>query len=236
MEARQARTANVRLLYNLLMGHENIVHAIGYCRVSTEEQAASGLGLADQRLRIEQEAQRRGWHLTYWSDDGFSAKNMNRPAIAGALEALAVGEAQVLVVAKLDRLSRSLIDFATVMDRAHREGWELVALDLGVDTTTPAGSLMANVMASFAQYERQLISQRTKSALAQARARGTRLGRPRVMPPYVVDRILADRARGRSYQRIAEGLNTEAVPTAQGGVRWYASTVRAVALASDQAA
>lgn len=131
---------------------------IGYLRVSTEEQALSGLGLADQRAVIEREAGRRDWPLpTFLSDEGHSAKNLERPAIAEALGRLRAGQASLLVVSKLDRLSRSLLDFATLMDQAHREGWELVVLDLAIDTTTPAGRLMANLMASFAEYERQLI-------------------------------------------------------------------------------
>jgi DNA invertase Pin-like site-specific DNA recombinase len=89
---------------------------------------------------------------------------------------LEAGQADALVVAKLDRLSRSVGDFAGLMDLARRQGWALIALDLGVDTTTPAGEMMANVMASFAQFERRVIAQRTKDALAQAKARGVRLG------------------------------------------------------------
>jgi len=76
------------------------------------------------------------------------------------------------VVSKLDRLSRSLLDFATLMDQAHREGWELVVLDLALDTTTPSGRLMANVMASFAEYERHLIGQRTSARCSSARRMG----------------------------------------------------------------
>jgi Resolvase, N terminal domain len=67
--------------------------------------------------------------------------------------------------AKLDRLSRSLLDFASLMEDARREGWALVILDLGIDTTTPSGEMIANVMATFAQFERRLIGQRTKDAL-----------------------------------------------------------------------
>lgn len=69
--------------------------------------------------------------------------------------------------AKLDRLSRSVLDFAALMQRARRRGWNPVVLDLGVDTSMPAGALMANVMASFAEYERHLIGQRTSDALAR---------------------------------------------------------------------
>jgi DNA invertase Pin-like site-specific DNA recombinase len=69
-----------------------------------------------------------------------------RPGLEAALEAIERGEADTLVVAKLDRLSRSLLDFAGIMDRSRRKGWSLVALDLALDTTTPSGELMANTL------------------------------------------------------------------------------------------
>jgi DNA invertase Pin-like site-specific DNA recombinase len=202
---------------------------IAYVRVSTDEQSVSGLGLADQRSTIERETQRRGWtDVEYLADEGFSAKNLTRPAISKALDALTKGEASILVVSKLDRLSRSLLDFASLMDRAKREGWQLVVLDLAIDTTTPSGQLMANVMASFAEYERQLIGQRTSAALQQKKAQGARLGRPKSLDGAVARRIVALREGGKSTPVIANQLNMEAVPTARGGVRWYPSTVSGV--------
>jgi DNA invertase Pin-like site-specific DNA recombinase len=103
-----------------------------------------------------------------------------------------------------------------------------VALDLGVDTTTAAGEMMANVLASFAQYERRIIGQRTRDALAIKRAQGVRLGRPRTLAGDVRARIVAEREEGRSLRAIAAGLDVDGVATAQGGARWYPSTVRAV--------
>lgn len=201
---------------------------LGYLRVSTEEQAASGLGLADQRAVIGAEASRRGWDdIAYLSDEGYSAKNLSRPAIAEALGMLRRGQASVLVASKLDRLSRSLLDFATLMDRAKREGWQLVVLDLAIDTTVPSGALMANVMAAFAEYERQLIGARTSAALQQLKGQGVRLGRPRTMPVSVTERILSERGEGRAFAHIADSLNAEGIPTARGGAKWYPSTVRA---------
>jgi DNA invertase Pin-like site-specific DNA recombinase len=102
----------------------------------------------------------------------------------------------------------------------------LVALDLGVDTTTPSGEMMANVLAVFAQFERRLIGQRTKDALAVRRAEGASLGRPAVLPVEVVARIRSERAAGATYRAIANGLNGDAVPTAHGGVQWWPATVR----------
>jgi DNA invertase Pin-like site-specific DNA recombinase len=136
--------------------------------------------------------------------------------------------ASALVVAKLDRLSRSLLDFAALMEGGRRSGWALVALDLGVDTTTPAGEMMANVLAVFAQFERRLIGQRTREALAVKRSQGIRLGRPSVLPEATVLGIRRARSRGQTLSQIAATLNARSIPTAHGGLSWHVSTVQAV--------
>jgi DNA invertase Pin-like site-specific DNA recombinase len=212
---------------------------IAYVRVSSQEQAISGLGLADQRATIERTAKHREWdNITFVADEGYSARSLDRPGIAEALLQLANGEAGTLVVAKLDRLSRSLLDFAQLMDTARRQGWELVVLDLALDTSTPSGALMGNIMASFAEYERQLIGQRTSAALQQKKAQGARLGRPRTLDAAVSARIAAAREAGQTLTAIAGQLNDEGVPTARGGRCWFPSTVAGVlrSVALDQEA
>jgi DNA invertase Pin-like site-specific DNA recombinase len=210
---------------------------IGYMRVSTEEQAESRAGLEAQRAAILAEAERRGWHLVEVIEDaGFSGKSLKRPGIATALEALRRHRADALVVAKLDRLSRSLLDLAGLMETATREHWALVALDVNVDTSTPSGKAMASMMGVFAQLERDLIGQRTREALAVKRREGVQLGRPRLLPEAVVARIVAERAEGAALQLIADRLTAEGVPGGQGGQRWYASTVRAVLVSAERRA
>jgi DNA invertase Pin-like site-specific DNA recombinase len=81
-------------------------------------------------------------------DAGYSAKDLKRPGVRAALEQLEQKRADGLVVAKLDRLSRSMLDFTAVMAKAQKEDWALVALDRAVDTTTPAGEAMAHVLAT----------------------------------------------------------------------------------------
>ena len=208
--------------------------AIAYRRVSGDEQARSGLGMDAQRTAIEEAAAARGWTIAdgHWiSDEGVSGKTLERPGIKRALELLEDGGPDLLVVAKLDRLSRSAIDFLTVIDRAQREGWALAVLDLELDTTTPMGRFTATVMAGVAELERAMISQRTKDALAAAKARGVQLGRPSAIPDEVRDRIARERERGLSYAKIAEALNAEDIPRGHGGAQWYASSVRAAHLA-----
>ena len=205
------------------------MRVIGYVRVLTEEQAMSGAGLEAQRAAIAREARRRGWELVETIEDrGYSAKDLRRPGVQEALRALEAGDAKALVVAKLDRLSRSMLDFASLMATAQKQHWALVALDVAVDTSTPAGEMLVNVLATFSQFERRLIGQRTKEALAAKKAQGVRLGRPPVLPRAVELRIKRARDRGDSLQKIADALNAAAVPTAHGGARWHASTVRGV--------
>jgi DNA invertase Pin-like site-specific DNA recombinase len=207
------------------------MRVIGYVRVSTEEQAVSGAGLQAQRRAIIAECKRRGWELVETVEDaGYSAKDLRRPGVQEALRALEAGEAKALVVAKLDRLSRSMLDFAALMATAQKQTWALVALDCAVDTSTPAGEAMAHVLATFGQFERRLIGQRTKEALAAKKAAGVRLGRPPKVSQAVVRRIQRQRARGDSFRRIADDLNEASIPTAQGGAQWYAATVRHVLL------
>ena len=118
------------------------------------------------------------------------------------------------------------------MDRSRRMGWGLVALDLGLDMTTPMGSAMAGVASVFGELERRLISQRTREALAVKRTQGVRLGRPRVVPAETRARILELRTSGASWRAIAETMADEAWPTGHGG-RWLANTCRPVALAQE---
>ena len=164
---------------------------VGYVRVSTQEQADSGAGLAAQRAAIEAECRRRGWVLVALLEDaGVSAKSTKgREGLAAAKALILAGAAEALVVAKLDQLSRSMLDFSTLMEQAQSQGWAIVVLDCDFDMTTPTGELMANMLASLAQFERRIIGQRTKDGLAAKRAAGVRLGRPSTTPEKVVARV-----------------------------------------------
>jgi DNA invertase Pin-like site-specific DNA recombinase len=88
--------------------------------------------------------------------------------------------------------------------------------------------MMANVLAVFAQFERRLIGQRTREALAVRRSQGVKLGRPRTLPDEVRQRIRAERAGGETLRQIASKLNSERVPTAQGAAQWHPETVRKI--------
>jgi len=170
---------------------------------------------ASQRTAIGAEAQQQGWALEIVANEGLSAATMKRPALTDALERLDCRDADVLVAAKLDRVSRSVADFARL-------------LDLGVDTSTPAGEFVTNTIANTAQYEHRLIGQRTRDGLAAKRAAGVRLGRPSVLPLEVVERIVREHRDGDSLRAIAGRLNDERAPTARNGATWHASSAQSV--------
>jgi DNA invertase Pin-like site-specific DNA recombinase len=200
--------------------------------VSTVDQAKSGLGLVAQEAAIKEAADRNGWDLIeIVRDEGRSAKDLERPGLYGALEEIAEGRADGLVVAKLDRASRSLVDVTRLIDWFQRAGAEFVALDVGLDTSTPSGKLVANIMASVGEWERETIAKRTSEALRARQASGLAAGRPGVADtnPGLAERIQTARRGGATWQRIADDLNAEGVPTVRGGERWRVSAVQAAA-------
>lgn len=199
-----------------------------YTRVSKEEQAVQGVGLEAQADAIRIECERRGWEPTWESDPGVSSRSLKRPGMQRLLARLARGD--TLLVAKLDRLTRSLTDFVDLIRLAEQGKWSIVVLDPVLDFTTPSGRAMAGMLAVFAQFEREMIGQRTKAALAVKRSQGVRLGRPCSVPPEVRERIHGARRRKLSYAAIAQGLNDDGIPTGQGGAKWWPSSVRAVAV------
>lgn len=208
------------------------MRAIGYMRVSTDEQGDSRAGLEAQEAIIRAEVERRGWELIGLRSDVASGKSMRkRDSLGETLRDLASGRADTLVVAKLDRLSRSVLDFAGIMQTAAAEGWGLAVLDLGVDTTTTNGKLIANIMIALAEWERELIGDRTRDALRAVRARGTHVGRKSGVDAETMRLIRILRDSGKSYAEVARALNAEAVPTGQRG-RWHAATVRRLYLAA----
>lgn len=201
-----------------------------YARVSTQAQFDSGLGLEAQHASIDAEADRKGWaDIEWYVDGGQSGKTMDRPEMQRLLADLRRGD--MLVVAKLDRLSRSLSDFAVLLETAQKRGWNIVALDLGLDLATPTGRLIAGVMASVASWERETIGQRTSDALAAAKRRGTLPGRRSQVPDHVQDRLVALRET-MTLQQIADCLNDDGVATVSGG-RWTTSSVHSAVRSAE---
>ena len=222
------------------------LRVLGYVRVSTQEQHDSGAGLAAQRAAIERECEYRSRELVDVIEEhnGQSAKTLERPGMQRALARLAAGEADILMASKLDRVSRSVVDFGTVIEQAKRDGWALVVLDSDIDMSTAAGKMVANVLVTFAEYERDLIGERTKVALAQKKSQGTwisrsdrevtGLGRPVEVKDDLLDGIVQDANRGLTLRAIADRLNADGIPTAHGAQRWVPETVRKVLIRAER--
>jgi DNA invertase Pin-like site-specific DNA recombinase len=206
--------------------------ALLYVRVSTSEQVEEGASLDAQMVTLEQAAKADGFALEVVREEGRSAKNLRRPELQAAFARLDSGEAAALYVTRLDRLSRSVADFASVIDRAKRMGWRVRILDVGVDTSSPSGEFLVNVLAAAAQYERRIIGARTRDGMAQRKREGKHVGRAPVLSTEVFTDICLQKARGASLNAIARDLNERGVPTAMGGRKWYASTVKAVLTSS----
>lgn len=186
-------------------------------------------GIAAQKSTILGAAGPRGWEVVWaGTDDGHTGAHTRRPGLTWALEQLTAGNADGLVVAKLNRLSRSVADFAHLLRTASKQRWSVVALDLGIDTSTVNGRLVANIVMSVAEWEREIIAERTREALAEAKEAGIRLGRPILVPDHTIAVIRDLRAAGLTLRAVADALTRDDVPTVHGGARWYSSTVRGV--------
>lgn len=197
---------------------------IGYTRCSTTEQHDSHAGLDAQRSAIERECAHRGWVLVEVVEEVASAKSMRRPKLNAALARVEAGEAAAVVVAKLDRLSRSVIDFANLMRRAEKQGWRIVILDLNIDTQTPHGAMIVHVLAALSEWERRMIGQRTREGMAERKRAGVRMGAPPKLDPRVRAVIMDAHRSGRSANAIAITLNESGVPAVQGG-KWSRQAV-----------
>jgi len=150
---------------------------IAYLRVSTDKQADHGVSLDAQRAKVEAYAGLYDLDLVDVAiDAGESAKSLNRPALAGALARLAAGEVDALLVVKLDRLTRSVVDLGTLVDRCNKQGWALLSVGEQIDTRTAAGRMVLNILATISQWEREIIGERTAAAMAYKASQGEYTG------------------------------------------------------------
>lgn len=207
--------------------------AIGYGRVSTSEQAASGLGIEAQRVAVVAAAERAELPLAAWlTDEGISgAKGLeDRPALLAAVEAL--GRGDVLLIAKRDRLGRDPLQLAMLERLVSRRGGRVVsAAGEGTDDDDPTSVLMRRIVDAFAEYERLVIGARTKAALGRLRASGRRAGnvpfgfcadaegRLSEAPAEqaVIEAVMSARARGLSHRAIVAELAAAGVVSPRSG-------------------
>jgi len=220
------------------------MNAVGYIRVSSEEQADSGLGLEAQRQRIEAFCTMKELVLTeVFEDAGVSGGKAlsTREGGAALLRAVRRGR-EVVVAAKLDRLFRSVADAATTIADFDRKGIGLVAISEGFDMTNPYGRAMAQMASVFAELERAMIRERTRNALGVKRCRGERISRhvpfgwdfgpagslvENVHEQRAIRTMKALRAEGKSYRVIAARLEGEGIAPKQGG-RWQHTAVKCI--------
>lgn len=218
--------------------------AIGYVRVSTEHQVESGLSLAAQAEKVRAMATVQGVELVdVIVDAGESAASLNRPGVQRMLAMIDAGDVQTVIIAKLDRLTRSVKDLATILERFHRKGVALVSVADALDTGSAAGRLVLNIMVSVSQWEREAIGERTKDALQHKKATGQRAGNIPFGFNVAVDgktlvrnaaeqSVLATlqglRGRGHSLREIAAELNRQGMRTRK-GTEWKHQYVAALA-------
>jgi site-specific DNA recombinase len=213
---------------------------IGYPRVSTEEQASEGISLAAQRARLEAYCAALGHELVAVIEDaGVSAKSIKRPGLQRALRMLRKGEADGLLVVKLDRLTRSVRDLVDLVDKYFRPGKSaLISVGESIDTASAAGRMLLALLAVIAQWEREAIAERTREALRHKRAAGARLGAVPLGFRRQGDKFLPDageqatvararelQAAGAGLAAIAAALAAEGHRTKRGG-KWHLTTVR----------
>jgi len=220
--------------------YTEVIEAVGYVRVSTAEQADSGLSLESQMASLRAQATANGWKLIGIHEDaGVSAKNLDRPGLKAALADLHGG--RVLLAVKMDRLTRSVRDLYDLVEQIERRGAEWACVQEKFDTTTATGRLMLNMIVQLSQWEREVIGERTSDALAAKRRRGERLGTtPLGFRTVIVDGVATVetdaeemvtvemarglRADGLSMQKIAAELTRRGRKTKRGG-SWRSATV-----------
>jgi site-specific DNA recombinase len=216
---------------------------IGYVRVSTEEQAQTGVSLDAQRDKISMFVKLHGLDLVGMaSDEGVSAGSLDRPALTEALASLDAREACGLIVAKLDRLTRNVRDLGNLIDRyfGANVGHNLVSVDGSIDTRSASGRMVLNVLTSTSQWELETIRERTQAAMDHKRSKGEVIG----TVPYgftrepgsnrlvfsleeneTIEVIHKLHVLGLSLRTIAAHLTGLGRPTKRGRP-WAASTIR----------
>ena len=217
---------------------------IAYLRVSTAGQADHGVSLDAQRAKVEAYAALYDLELVDVAvDAGISAKSLDRPALSGALARLESGEVEALLVVKLDRLTRSVVDLGSLVDRCNREGWALLSVGEQVDTRTAAGRMVLNILATISQWERETIGERTAAAMAHKAELGEYTGgkapygwtvaadgihlEPNQGEQELITLARELRTAGLSLRKVGARLEGQgALP--RNGKRWHAKTVRSL--------
>ena len=176
-----------------------------YVRVSTVEQETDL-----QEHELQEYCERRGWNYVVYRDKGQSGAKNDRPALTAMMNDLRRRKNYVVVVWALDRLARSLKQLLTIAEECRAVGVDLVSLKQNVDTTLPAGRLTFQVLGAVAEFEREMLRERVKAGMAQARRSGKHVGRParRKFHADEIGRMRLLRSQGMSIRKLAMDFDT----------------------------
>lgn len=189
--------------------------AFGYVRASTQEEVRQGSNERQKEV-IRQYSQSRGYELEFFEDRAKSGKTIQRPDFERMLKSLS-NEPKVVIVAKIDRFARSLSDLLRMLEYLDQKGIGFISVnDPGIDTTTPNGRLLLQILGAFAEFERNMINSRTKAGREQAMNRGVKFGRPALKTKNgsFIDRrkVIELNEKGLSARAIAKSLGCSITP------------------------
>ena len=221
--------------------------AVGYVRVSTEDQAREGISLENQRKKIELYAELNGLVLNeIVADEGISAKNLKRPGVQRVLEMAKKKEVDSIVIYKLDRMFRNTVDALKTSQMLDRKGIALHSINEKLDTKSAIGRFFFSLMASLAEMERSIVSERTTDALRCKKAKGERVGEvpygfnaveenlvPNEEEQAVIEMMIEMKRMRLSNKAIAERLTEKQIPTKKGLKSWNYQTVRNILKRQD---
>lgn len=218
------------------------MRAVGYVRVSTEDQAQNGVSIKAQEAKIRAYCVAKDWDLfSMIRDEGCSAKDLNRPGMQQIINGCKKQLFDVIVILKLDRLTRSVKDLGyLVEDVFGHHGVAFSSLQDNFDTSTANGRMVMNILATIAQWERDIISERTRDAMAFMK-QGLKLvgavpfgfdnGNGQLTPNpdemKTAQDIISLRQQGSSYLHISDHLNAQGITSKNGG-KWHPKTVLGV--------
>jgi DNA invertase Pin-like site-specific DNA recombinase len=205
--------------------------ALLYARVSTQMQVNDGMSLDAQERDLKRAAEHAGFtEFEILREEGRSGKSIKgRPVLSAALMKLDRGDAAAIFVTRIDRLARSTQDFLSIVDRADKNGWRIVMLDLNLDTSSYQGRFVVTIMSALAEMERAIIAERQKDVHKDRREKGLKwgidLGPKQAITDELYEQIKEYRRLGMSYDRIAKKLNADGIKTAL-DKKWHASTIK----------